>query len=147
MAGIESSATASSTPSSSGRLSSPATGGIIAGCVLTRFALLIFAVCKTFIHCRQRKRNTLGAGIYPEINVTEKFEDNAPSLEPLPVPEKSTPRMPVWAPPQPVSPNPLAYYVTPPLMSHNNPVADGYSSPGPAPALADVMSVAHATGS
>ena len=144
--GIEASATASSTPSSSGGLSSAATGGIIAGCVLAGFALLIFAVRKTFIRRRQRKRNTWGAGIYPEINVTEKFGDNAPTLEPPPVPEKSTPRTPVWAPPRPVSPNPSTYYVTPPPMSYNNPVADGYSSPGLAPASADVMGVAPATG-
>lgn len=138
MTGTAASATASGTPSSSGGLSSAATGGIIAGCVLAGLALLIFAVRKTFIRRRQRKRNTWGAGIYPEFNVTEKYGDNTPVLDPPPVPEKSTPRTPVWAPPRPLSPNPSTYYVTPPPMSYNNPVAEGYSSPTLSPPQADM---------
>ena len=55
--GIEASATAS-TSSSTGGLSSAATGGTIDRCVLTRFALLVFAACKTLVHRRQRKCST-----------------------------------------------------------------------------------------
>ncbi|THH05027.1 hypothetical protein EW145_g5100 [Phellinidium pouzarii] len=134
--------------SSSGGLSSAATGGIVAACVIAGLALIIFVVRKTFIRRRKRKRNTWGAGIYPEINVTEKYGDNA--LEPPPpVPEKTAissgylgagsgaePRTPVWAPPRPVSPNPSTYYVTPPPMSYNNQMMDAAPGASLTPAAA-----------
>ncbi|KAH8117114.1 hypothetical protein DFH11DRAFT_1470096, partial [Phellopilus nigrolimitatus] len=128
------SATSSSSSSSSG-LTPAATGGIVAACVFAGLALLIFAVRKTFIQRRKRKRNTWGAGAYPEIS--DKFTDASVLDAPPPVvPEKvsspgyltAQPRTPVWAPPRPVSPNPPApmstYYVTPPPVSYNNPIMD-----------------------
>lgn len=96
---------------------------------------------KTFIQRRKRKRNTWGAGVYPDIN--DKFNDGGSitDVEP-PIPEKSPssttflsagaqPRTPVWAPPRPVSPNPNPYYVQPPQPSYNNAIMDAAPSLAP----------------
>ncbi|KAI5122211.1 hypothetical protein M0805_002700 [Coniferiporia weirii] len=138
--GTAGAANSTSTSASSSGLSSAATGGIVAACILVGLALVIFAVRKTFIRRRKRRRNTWGAGVYPEINVTEKYGDNPTRLDAPPVPEKASlssgylstnmgaqPRTPVWAPPRPVSPNPSTYYVTPPPMSYNNAMMDNTS--------------------
>ena len=93
-------------------MSGAATGGIVAACVLAAAALLIFAIRKTFIQRRKRKRNTWGAGMYP--SYTDKVD---PLDLPPPLPEKvstpmttssfaagvPSPRTPVWAAPRPDS--------------------------------------------
>ncbi|KAL5532833.1 hypothetical protein ACEPAF_4607 [Sanghuangporus sanghuang] len=142
--GTAGAASATESASNHSGLSGAATGGIIAGCVLVGLAVLIFAIRKTFMARRKRKRNTWGAGIYPDIN--DKFGDGLSDLPP-PLPEKAPssngylePRTPVWAPPRPVSPNPTttpsppppsSYYIQPPQASYNNAIME--SAPGMAP--------------
>ncbi|KAL5511333.1 hypothetical protein ACEPAH_4549 [Sanghuangporus vaninii] len=142
--GTAGAATATESASNHSGLSGAATGGIIAGCVLVGLALLIFAIRKTFMARRKRKRNTWGAGVYPDIN--DKFGDGLSDLPP-PLPEKAPssngylePRTPVWAAPRPVSPNPTptpvppppsSYYIQPPQASYNNAIMD--SAPSMAP--------------
>ena len=101
------------TPARTGGLSAAATGGIVAACVLASLALLIFAIRKTFIQRRKRKRTTWGAGMYPAYSDKDGGFDDLPP----PLPEKvvtpttstsfgvgaATPRTPVWAPPRPES--------------------------------------------
>lgn len=97
--------------------------------------VIIFAIRKTFAQRRKRKRNTWGAGTYPEFE--DKFSDSGSGLDfPPPIPEKSPSngylnvepqRTPVWAPPRPVSPNPpspSSYYIQPPQASYNNVMMD-----------------------
>lgn len=125
---------ASSATQRSGGLSGAAIGGIVAACVLAALALLIFAIRKTFIQRRKRKRNTWGAGMYPE------YTDKVDPLDlPPPLPEKvstpmsvsgfgtglPSPRTPVWAAPRPES------IVRQPVNAPMNNVGNGYQNLAP----------------
>lgn len=125
---------ASSATQRSGGLSGAAIGGIVAACVLAALALLIFAIRKTFIQRRKRKRNTWGAGMYPE------YTDKVDPLDlPPPLPEKvstpmsasgfgtglPSPRTPVWAAPRPES------IVRQPVNAPLNNVGNGYQNLAP----------------
>jgi len=117
-------------------LSGAAIGGIVAACVLAALALLIFAIRKTFIQRRKRKRNTWGAGMYPE------YTDKVDPLDlPPPLPEKvstpmtangfgaglPSPRTPVWAAPRPES------IVRQPVGAPMNNMGNGYQNLAPPP--------------
>lgn len=127
--------------------------------MLAGLIVIIFAVRKTFIQRRKRKRNTWGAGTYPEF--TDKYSDTGSGVDfSPPLPEKpisngylnaEPQRMPVWAPPRPVSPNPSlspspsSYYIPPPQASYNNApsigVPMGPATPRPASSAAETAVV------
>jgi len=135
----------SSNAKASGGLSSGATGGIVAGVVLVALILVLFVIRKMFIHRRERKRNTWGAGLYPtydDKDATTGERQGLTAKDPVPTPITSssfgvtgagfgtgmTPRTSDWRDDQLASRTSMAatpsFFITPPPASYNNAVAE-----------------------
>lgn len=115
--------------SSKGGLSSGAIGAIVALVILLVAAIAAFAIRKFYIHRRELKRSTWGAGLVPALQTkrnTVYGDEKKPSVPPTEQREKSAPPL-LTAPnfassPKMPSPPPLSYNSTPSPISAIPPV-------------------------